>query len=104
MQKTRLEIDRIPALVWGGKSDKVYLCVHGKMSCKESAGGIAAIAAQRGYQTISFDLPGHGERIGEDMRFDVWNGVRDLTAIGNYVFLIGRKCPCTPAVWAPTSL
>lgn len=86
MQKTRLEIDRIPALVWGGKSDKVYLCVHGKMSCKESAGGIAAIAAQRGYQTISFDLPGHGERIGEDMRCDVWNGVRDLTAIGNYVF------------------
>ena len=86
MQKTRIEINRIPALVWGEKSDKVYLCVHGKMSSKESAEGIAKIAAQRGYQTISFDLPGHGERIHEDKRCDIWNGIHDLTAIGDYVF------------------
>ena len=62
MQKTRIKINRIPALVWGEKSDKVYLCVHGKMSSKESAEGIAAMAQEKGYQTISFDLPQHGER------------------------------------------
>ena len=75
MKKTRIEINHIPALVWGEKSDKVYLCVHGKMSSKESAEGIANIAEQRGYQTISFDLPGHGERQNEDKRCDIWNGI-----------------------------
>ena len=86
MKKTRIEINHIPALVWGEKSDKVYLCVHGKMSSKESAEGIANIAEQRGYQTISFDLPGHGERQNEDKRCDIWNGIHDLTVIGDYVF------------------
>ena len=86
MKKTRMEIKHIPVLVWGEKSDKVYLCVHGKMSSKESAEGIANIAEQRGYQTISFDLPGHGERQNEDKRCDIWNGIHDLTVIGDYVF------------------
>ncbi|MBO5352012.1 MAG: alpha/beta hydrolase [Lachnospiraceae bacterium] len=86
MKKTRIEINHIPALVWGENSDKVYLCVHGKMSSKESAEGIAKIAEQRGYQTISFDLPGHGERQNEDKRCDIWNGIHDLTVIGEYVF------------------
>ena len=86
MKRTRIEINHIPTLVWGEKSDKVYLCVHGKMSSKESAEGIAKIAEQRGYQTISFDLPGHGERKDEDERCDIWNGIRDLTVIGDYVF------------------
>ena len=86
MKRTRIEINRIPALVWGEKSDKVYLCVHGKMSSKESAEGIASIAEQRGYQTISFDLPEHGERKNEDKRCDIWNGIHDLTVIGDYVF------------------
>lgn len=62
MITNRVNIGGIPALIWGEPSDKVYLCVHGKMSSKESAEGIARIAAQRGYQTISFDLPQHGER------------------------------------------
>ena len=86
MKKTRIEINHIPALVWGENSDKVYLCVHGKMSSKESAEGIAKIAERRGYQTISFDLPGHGERQNEDKRCDIWNGIHDLTVIGEYVF------------------
>ena len=86
MKKNKIKINHIPALVWGEKSDKVYLCVHGKMSSKESAEGIANIAEQRGYQTISFDLPGHGERKNEDKRCDIWNGIHDLTLIGEYVF------------------
>jgi len=86
MEGTKIKINNIPALIWGEKSDKVYLCVHGKMSSKESAKGIAKIAAQRGYQTISFDLPEHGERIGEGRRCNIWNGIQDLNAIGDYVF------------------
>ena len=86
MKKTRIEIGNIPTLVWGEKSDKVYLCVHGKMSSKEAAEGIARIAAEKGYQTVSFDLPGHGERINEDKRCDIWNGIHDLTVVGDHVF------------------
>lgn len=86
MKKTRIEIENIPALVWGEESEKVYLCVHGKMSSKESAEGIAEIAAQRGYQTISFDLPEHGERKNEPLRCDIWNGMHDLAVIAKYVF------------------
>lgn len=82
----KIKISNIPALVWGEKSDKVYLCVHGKMSSKESAEVVANIAGELGYQTISFDLPSHGERIDENIRCDIWSGVHDLTIMGDYVF------------------
>ncbi len=86
MEPSKITIGGIPALVWGQPSDKVYLCVHGKMSSKESAQGLAEIAAEKGWQTISFDLPQHGERVHEADRCDVWNGVRDLLLVGDYVF------------------
>ena len=86
MDAERISIDGIPALVWGQRSEKVYLCVHGKMSSKESAGGIAEVAAENGFQTISFDLPQHGERKSEARRCDIWNGMHDLTTVGDYVF------------------
>lgn len=79
-------IGAIPTLVWGEPSEKAYLCVHGKMSSKESAQGIAEIAARKGYQTVSFDLPQHGERRQEAERCDIWNGVHDLTTVAEYVF------------------
>ena len=86
MTVSKIKISNIPALVWGESSDKVYLCVHGKMSSKESVQELAEIAAQKGYQTISFDLPQHGERINEDKRCDIWNGIHDLNLISSYVF------------------
>ena len=42
-------------------------------------------AEEKGYQTISFDLPGHGERADENERCDIWNGVRDLAIVRDYV-------------------
>ena len=86
MKKERLDIARIPAFVWGEPSETVWLCVHGKMSSKDSGERIARIARDRGTQTISFDLPGHGERQGEPDRCDIWNGARDLGLVGEYVF------------------
>lgn len=82
----KIRINNIPAIIWGEKSDKVYLFVHGKMSSKEAAEEVAKIAEQKGYQTISFDLPQHGERTEESAGCDIWNGIRDLTVIGDYVF------------------
>ena len=86
MKVKRIEINTIPALIWGEPSDKVYLCVHGKMGFKECVEYVAKVAQEKGYQTISFDLPKHGERKDEEERCDIWNGIRDLTVVGDYVF------------------
>ncbi|MDF2543424.1 MAG: alpha/beta superfamily hydrolase [Herbinix sp.] len=86
MIRENFYIGRIPAMLWGEKSDKVYIYVHGKMSSKESAEGFAEIANSNGYQTISFDLPEHGERIGTDYKCNIVNGIADLTQVGDYVF------------------
>lgn len=86
MIQKKLRIQGIPAILWGKPSDKVYIHVHGKLSCKESAAEFAELAEQRGLQTISFDLPMHGEQTDPGKRCDVWNGIRDLTAIGDYAF------------------
>ena len=67
----RTQIEGIPALIWGEPSDRVCLCVHGKMSCKEAAENIGRILSGRGCQTLSFDLPQHGERQGEARRCDI---------------------------------
>lgn len=64
MEKETLYIDGIPAILWGTASEKIYIHVHGKMSKKEYAEQFAIIADNKGYQTLSFDLPEHGERTG----------------------------------------
>lgn len=85
MERKRIEIEGIPALIWGRSSDRVYIHVHGKMSRKEFAEDFAVIAEEKNYQTLSFDLPEHGERSGESgYRCDIWNGVRDLKAIADF--------------------
>ena len=86
MKKQFIKIGAIPAIVWGNASDRVYLFVHGKLSCKEAAEDFAAIAEKKGFQVISFDLPSHGERKSDAERCDIWNGIRDLRIVSEYVF------------------
>jgi len=86
MKTEKLYIEKIPVIIWGTKSDKAYIYVHGKMSDKESAETFAQIAESKGYQTISFDLPEHGERKNESYRCDIWNGISDLHRISSYTF------------------
>lgn len=86
MKTTKFYIGKIPVIIWGMKSDKVYIYVHGKMSDKESAETFARIAENKGYQTISFDLPEHGERKDENYRCDIWNSISDLHQISSYTF------------------
>ncbi|MDP4152118.1 MAG: alpha/beta hydrolase [Bacillota bacterium] len=85
MVKTLMKIDNIPAILWGEKSDNIYIFVHGKMSCKEEAEEFVALAAEKDFQVLSFDLPEHGERKNDDYPCDVWNGIHDLNTIWNYV-------------------
>lgn len=87
MKQQRLTIEGIPAILWGEESNKIFIHVHGKMSRKEYAENFAIIAEKAGYQTLSFDLPEHGERTGNSSyRCDVWNGKKDLNIIADYAY------------------
>lgn len=80
----KINISNIPSIIWGEKSDNVYIFVHGKKSNKEDAKEFAQIATDKDYQVLSFDLPEHGERTNENYLCNIWNGVKDLKIIGQY--------------------
>ena len=82
--KEKITVEGIPSIIWGEPSEKAYIYVHGKCSRKEYAEGFAKIAEAKGFQTISFDLPCHGERTDENYPCDIWNGMRDLGAIYDF--------------------
>ncbi|MCR4577426.1 MAG: alpha/beta hydrolase [Clostridiales bacterium] len=86
MISQKLDVSGIPAILWGAPSDKVFIYVHGKFSRKEYAERFADIAETYGWQTLSFDLPEHGERRGKPDKCDIWNGVRDLDLIADRAF------------------
>ena len=83
--RNRIDISGIPAILWGEPSDRLYLFVHGKMSSKEAAASLAPIAAEKGYQTLSFDLAQHGERT-DEAKLDVFSGIHDLNTAADYAF------------------
>ena len=64
MEKQYLWIEGIPAVLWGAASDKLFIAVHGDQSNKEDdvIAILAEEAANKGCQTLSFDLPEHGIR------------------------------------------
>lgn len=51
------------------------------MGCKEEAAWLVEIVCPKGYQVLSIDLPGHGERTAEMERFVPWEIVPELQAV-----------------------
>lgn len=84
MEKIFSKTENIPSVIWGTASDKVYIYVHGKLQNKRTAESFAGIAEKKGFQTLSFDLPQHGDRAGESVPCDIWNGIEDLQKIYDY--------------------
>lgn len=87
MKIERMKIDNIPSIIWGEKSSKVFIAVHGNMSNKEDEviKILAEKAALKGYQVLSFDLPEHGERKENvDYLCNPQNCVNDLKKIMEY--------------------
>nr|WP_321522549.1 alpha/beta hydrolase [uncultured Macellibacteroides sp.] len=85
MIQKRMQIGNIPVILYGSASDKLFLYVHGKHSSKEDAEYFVPIVERCGYQTMSFDLPEHGERINESYPCTVQNGVHDLKEIYSFI-------------------
>ena len=87
MKIKRIKINDIPSIIWGEKSNKVFIAVHGNMSNKEDE--VIKILAEnvvsKGYQLLSFDLSEHGERK-ENTNYlcKVQNCVKDLNSIMEY--------------------
>jgi alpha-beta hydrolase superfamily lysophospholipase len=86
MIKQNLKIENIPALLWGDKSDKLFVEVHGNMSNKadDTIVVFAEEATAIGYQVLSFDLPEHGDRKDENYACKIQNCVQDLNTIMRY--------------------
>lgn len=83
--KQKIQINNIPAILYGSASDKLYLYIHGKHARKEEADQLACIAEKSGFQVLSFDLPEHGERIQEPYPCTVQNSVYDLKEVYSFV-------------------
>ena len=87
MKIDRIRINNIPSIIWGEKSNKVFIAVHGNMSNKEDEviKILANEVVKNGYQVLSFDLPEHGERKdNKDYLCKVQNCVEDLKQIIKY--------------------
>lgn len=93
MKQLRLQIGRIPAVLWGEPSDKLILAVHGSMSHKTDS--VIALLAQhtvaRGYQVLSFDLPEHGDRKNETTRCKAQVCVEELRSVMLYAKTVARE-------------
>jgi alpha-beta hydrolase superfamily lysophospholipase len=85
--KRKIMIENIPAILWGEKSDKIFIAVHGNKSNKEDdvIAAFAECAITKGYSVLSFDLPDHGERKSENVPCTFQNAVQDLKTVMNYV-------------------
>lgn len=86
MLKQNFKIETIPAILWGNKSDKLFIAIHGNMSNKADDAIVifAEEAVKKGYMVLSFDLPEHGDRKNENYACTVQNCVKDLNTIMHY--------------------
>lgn len=84
MDEQHIRIGHIPAVIYGSESEKVYIFIHGKCGRKEEAGSFAKLAYPAGFQVISVDLPGHGERQGEKNTFYPWIAAPELNTVMEY--------------------
>jgi len=92
METQKIIIDDIPAILWGPKSERLFITVHGDKSCKSDRviAEFAKEAACKGCCTLSFDLPEHGDRKEDPRLCSVQNCVADLTAVMKYARTISE--------------
>lgn len=86
MEKRPMKVNDIPAVLWGPVSGRLFIAVHGDTSHKEDEViRIAAeAAAAKDCQTLSFDLPRHGQRQEDARLCSPQNCVEDLRQIFAY--------------------
>ncbi len=78
MRTEPFSLGGMPALRWGRPSRRGILYLHGQGGSKAEAASFAAAAADAGWQTVSVDLPGHGDREAEAADLVPWQVVPEL--------------------------
>ncbi len=83
MTRQELKVGRIPALLWGDPSDRGIVAVHGSQSHKRDRviEILARKAMEKGYQTLSFDLPEHGDRKNQSALCKPGPCIQDLNSV-----------------------
>lgn len=78
-------LGNIPSILWGNNSNRLYLYIHGQNGRKEEAATFAKIACRKGWQVLSIDLPGHGERRAEINSFNPWHIIPELHSVEKFI-------------------
>ena len=78
MRPEAFSLNGIPALCWGRPRRRGFLYLHGQGGDKTEAAAFAAAAAETGWQTVSVDLPGHGDRTAAAAELVPWRVVPEL--------------------------
>ena len=81
MEKIKLEVAGIPAVLYGKRSRRVYLYVHGKNGSAAEAARFARTACPAGWQVLAVDLPEHGARKDSPEKLVPWVVTRELQAV-----------------------
>lgn len=81
MKKQELTLAGVPAILYGERTRKVYLYIHGKNGCKEEAERFAYTACAAGWQVLAIDLPEHGARRGRPEQLLPWAVVPEIQAV-----------------------
>ena len=81
MKKQELKIAGVPAVLYGERSRRAYLYVHGINGGKEEAESFATRACKAGWQVLSVDLPEHGSRRTEPEKLLPWVVVPELQQV-----------------------
>ena len=81
MEKIKLEIAGIPAVLYGKRSRRVYLYVHGKNGSAAEAARFARTACPAGWQVLAVDLPEHGTRKNSPEKLVPWVVTRELQTV-----------------------
>ena len=81
MEKIKLEVAGIPAVLYGKRSRRVYLYVHGKNGSAAEAARFARTACPSGWQVLAVDLPEHGARKDSPEKLVPWVVTRELQAV-----------------------
>ncbi len=92
-----ITIDNIPAILWGEKSSKIIIAVHGDMSLKSDV-PIAVLAEEAiglGFQVLSFDLPKHGDRKNDPTPYKVQECVFELKKVMEFARLQAESITLT---------
>ena len=81
MKRQTVTLAGVPAVLYGERSRRAYLYLHGKNGCKEEAERFAATACEAGWQVLAIDLPEHGARKNSPERLLPWVVVPELQAV-----------------------